>query len=90
MTARTDTTLAAGLRADIASLEARLGAHRYSLRRSIRVNHRALREPGGHKPQRAQARAAMHHDKEMLRIYSLKLAEARARLAQHLAARSAA
>ncbi len=89
MSARTD-SLAVVLQADIASLEARLGAHRYSLRRSVRVYHRALREPGGHKPQLSQARAAMHHDKEMLRIHSRKLAEARTRLAQHLAACPAA
>ena len=89
MTTCTD-TLAVVLQADIASLEARLGAHRYSLRRSVRVYHRALREPGGHKPQLAEARAAMHHDKEMLRIHSRKLAEARTRLAEISAARSAA
>ena len=88
MTAPTD-TLAAGLRADIAALEARLGAHRHSLRRSVRVFHKALREPED-EPRRAQARADMRHDKEMLRIHSLKLAVARARLAEILAARSAA
>ena len=89
MTAPTD-TLAAGLRADIAALEARLGAHRYALRRSVRVYHRALREPGEHEARRAQARADMHHDKEMLRIHSLKLAEAQARLAEISAASCAA
>ena len=94
MTAPTD-TLVAVLRADMASLEARRAAHRHSLRRSVGSYRTALEEPEDHEAERheaqlAQVRAAIHHDKQMIRIHSLKLAEARARLAELPAARSAA
>ena len=89
MTTPTD-TLATVLRADIACFEARLGEHRHWLRRSVRTYRRTLREPDRQETRLAQVRAAIHHDKQMIRIHSLKLAEARARLAEISAARSAA
>ena len=89
MTTPTD-TLANVLRADMASLEARLGTHRRSLRRSVRTYRRALREPEEHEARLAQVRAAIHHDKAISRIHAAKLAEARTRLAEISAARSAA
>ena len=65
------------LRADIASLEARIALHRRQLRLDVRSFRRRLTR--GQNP--TYARLAMDHDKGMLRLLIAKLDAARAMLA---------
>ena len=77
--------MAAVLRADVAGLEARIVEDRHWLRVSVRCFREALSDTTwpakGRECRIEDARAAILHNKEMIRIHAAKLADARAKLA---------
>ena len=81
------------LRAAIAGLEARILEDKHWLRVSVRCFRKALSDttwPAKGREYRIEdARAAIHHNKQMLRIHAAKLAEARAKMAEVPAAAAA-